>query len=72
MLLPATATVAYSFKVDRFPQHGEFPANGSGDLDFIERVVVKINDPFTFYTPEVLMLVHSGIKSFRIARTLYN
>jgi len=43
-----------------------------GNLDFIERLIVKINDPFTFYAPEMLMLAPSGIVSFRITRTFDN
>ena len=64
--LPAIAPIAYPLKVYGLSQNGKFLNNAYGDLDFIEWFVVKINDPFTFHAPKVLMFFHSAIKSLRI------
>jgi hypothetical protein len=61
------ATIAQSLKVDAFSEHGELPTNAGGYLDFIERFVMKINDPFTFYTSKVLVTALSGVEALRVA-----
>jgi hypothetical protein len=50
------ALVAYSLKVYGLFEHRELLADTIGDLDLIERFVVKINDPFASDAPKMLVL----------------
>jgi len=44
----------------------------SGNLDVVVWFVMEIDNPFTLYTLEVLMLFRPCVKSFRIARAFDN